>query len=138
MSWPAAERKDATALHAFNSKRSMRHKLFAYPRSCRLVRSADFDAVYRHGRRRSSPSFAIFYRPNELDISRFGMSVKRTLGGAVLRNRIRRRMREILRLNRQEIASGWDIVIHPRPSALTADYALLSAELLKLLQTLRA
>lgn len=135
MSWPAAERKDATALHAFNPKRL---KLFAYPRSCRLVRRADFDAVYRHGRRRSSPSFAIFFRHNELDISRFGMSVKRTLGGAVLRNRIRRRIREILRLNRQEIASGWDIVIHPRPSALTADYAPLSAELLKLLQTLRA
>src|ERR1700683_440939 len=130
MSWLAEERKDVTALHAFSPKRP---KLFAFPRSCRLVRRADFDAVYRHGRRRSSPSFAIFYRPNELDVSRFGMSVKRTVGGAVVRNRIRRRIREILRLNREETPSGWDIVIHPRPSARNTDYALLSTELLKLL-----
>ena len=126
-----AERKDATASPA--SDQIKLAKKFAFPRSCRLVRRADFDAVYRSGRRRSSPSFVIFFRPNELDVSRFGMSVKRTLGSAVVRNRIRRRIREILRLNRQEIASGWDIVIHPRLSVLSADFSPLTAELLHFL-----
>ena len=91
-----------------------------YPRACRLVRRAEFDAVYREGRRRASPSFVVFFRPNGSDITRFGLSVKRAQGGAVKRNRIRRRVREILRLHRQEIAPGWDIVIHPRPQVATA------------------
>jgi ribonuclease P protein component len=97
------------------------------------VRRAEYDAVYRDGRRRSSREFTIFLRPNGLDISRFGWSIKKTLGNAVRRNRIRRRIREILRLHRQEIAPGWDIVIHPRTSAATAKFSALGEELLKLI-----
>jgi ribonuclease P protein component len=103
------------------------------PRACRLVRRAEYDAVYRDGRRRSSRQFTAFLRPNDLDLSRFGWSIKKALGSAVRRNRIRRRLREILRLHQQEIAPGWDIVIHPRSSAATAEFSLLGAELLALL-----
>lgn len=105
----------------------------SFPRACRLVRRAEYDAVYRDGRRRSGREFAIFLRPNGLDVSRFGWSIKKALGGAVRRNRIRRRLREILRLHRQEIAPGWDIVIHPRSSTATAKFTALAEELLKLL-----
>jgi len=66
--------------------------------------------------------------------SRFGISVKKALGGAVVRNRIRRRIREILRRNRTEIPTGWDIVIHPRPSVAEAPFAPLAAELVRLLR----
>ena len=66
--------------------------------------------------------------------SRFGISVKKALGGAVVRNRIRRRIREILRRNRTEIPTGWDIVIHPRPSVAEAPFASLEAELVRLLR----
>jgi ribonuclease P protein component len=69
-------------------------------------------------------------------ISRFGISVKKALGGAVVRNRIRRRIREILRRNRTEIPSGWDIVIHPRRSVAQAPFAPLEAELVRLLRTI--
>jgi len=103
------------------------------PRTCRLVRKAEYDVVYRDGRRRTSREFAAFLRPNGLDVSRFGWSIKKALGSAVRRNRIRRRLREILRLHRQEIAPGWDIVIHPRSSAATADFWALTHELLKVL-----
>ena len=96
------------------------------------MRRADFDAVYREGRRRTSREFTIFLRPNGLDISRFGWSIKQALGSAVRRNRIRRRTREIVRLHRQEIAPGWDIVIHPRSSVATADFLKLAVELLAL------
>jgi ribonuclease P protein component len=104
-----------------------------YPRANRLVRRAEFDAVYREGRRRSSQSFVVFFRPNGREISRFGMSVKKALGVAVVRNRIRRRVREILRLHRLEIAPGWDIVIHPRVIVAKAEFASLEAELLRTL-----
>ena len=69
-------------------------------------------------------------------VSRFGISVKKTVGGAVVRNRIRRRIREILRRNRMEIPSGWDIVIHPRSSVAQAPFAPLEAELVRLLRSI--
>lgn len=103
------------------------------PRSSRLLRRAEYDAVYRQGRRRAGHQFTVFFRPNGLDRSRFGASVKRQLGGAVVRNRIRRRIREILRLHRAEIPAGWDIVIHPRSSVATAKFAALEAGLVQLI-----
>jgi ribonuclease P protein component len=78
----------------------------------------------------------VFYRANGLERSRFGASVKKALGGAVVRNRIRRRIREIVRRNQWEIPKGWDIVIHPRASVAGAEFAPLEAELTRLLQSL--
>ncbi len=104
-----------------------------FPRACHLVRRAEYDAVYREGRRRSSREFAVFLRPNGMELSRFGWSIKKALGSAVKRNRMRRRIREIIRLHRQEIAPGWDIVIHPRSTVATANFSSLSEELLKML-----
>ena len=104
-----------------------------FPRACRLVRRVEYDAVYRDGRRKSGREFAVFLRPNGLDVSRFGWSIKKALGGAAQRNRIRRRIREIVRLHRQEIAPGWDIVIHPRSSVATTNFLAATDDLLKLL-----
>ena len=99
------------------------------------MRRSEYEAVYRDGKRRSSGQFIVFYRANGLEHSRFGISVKKALGGAVVRNRIRRRIREILRLNNSEIPSGWDIVIHPRSSVAGAPFAPLTAELVRLLES---
>jgi ribonuclease P protein component len=99
------------------------------------VRRAEYDAVYREGRRRSSREFTLFVRPNGLEISRFGWSIKKALGNAVRRNRIRRRLREIFRLHRREIAAGWDIVVHPRTSVATAEFTALAQELVKLVNS---
>ncbi len=104
-----------------------------FPRASRLVRRVEYDAVYREGWRRSSREFAVFLRPNGLEWSRFGWSIKKALGGAVKRNRMRRRIREIIRVHRQEIAPGWDIVIHPRSTVVTANFSALIEDLLKLL-----
>jgi len=123
-----AAKKGATASRASDVATRL-----VFPRAFRLMRRAEYDAVYREGRRRSSREFTLFLRPNGLDSSRFGWSIKKALGNAVRRNRIRRRLREILRLHRQEIAPGWDIVIHPRSSAATAEFSALQAELLKLM-----
>ncbi|MGD0955840.1 MAG: ribonuclease P protein component [Candidatus Acidiferrales bacterium] len=122
-----AARRDATVSRASDAPR------LGFPRACRLVRRAEYDAVYRDGRRRTSREYTVFLRPNSLDLSRFGWSIKKAQGSAVRRNRIRRRLRETLRLHRQEIAPGWDIVIHPRSSVATAKFSALAAELLALL-----
>ena len=116
---------------AANVSRSSRD----YPRACRLLARGEFDAVYQGGRRRASKQFLVFFRHRDsaASASRFGISVKKALGGAVVRNRLKRRIREILRLHRQEIATGWDSVIHPRSSVATAPFAAIERELLELL-----
>jgi len=106
-----------------------------YPREARLVRRGEFDAVYRAGKRRSSSHFTVFFRSNALPQSRFGFSIKKALGGAVVRNRIRRRLREVVRCHRLEIPAGWDIVIHPKSSVARAEFAALTADLLRLLKS---
>jgi ribonuclease P protein component len=126
-SLPNAAKRDATVSHASDGSQ------LDFPRACRLVRRAEYDAVYRDGRKRAGREFTVFIRPNGLNLSRFGWSIKKALGSAVRRNRIRRRLREILRLHRQEISPGWDVVIHPRSSAATADFLALTQELLKVL-----
>ena len=90
--------------------------------------------MYRAGKRRSSFHFTAFFRANQLPLSRFGFSIKKELGGAVVRNRIRRRLREIVRVHRTEIPAGWDIVIHPKSAVAKAPFVALTAELLRLLQ----
>ena len=100
------------------------------------MRRGSFDAVYRAGKRFSSTHFTVFVRSNELALSRFGFSIKKALGGAVVRNRMRRRLREIVRCHRQEISPGWDIVIHPKSSVATAPFAALTADFLRLVKGL--
>jgi ribonuclease P protein component len=100
------------------------------------VRRGDFDFVYRTGKRLSSLHFTAFVRTNELARSRFGFSIKKALGRAVVRNRIRRRLRELVRRRRQEIPAGWDIVIHPKSDVGTADFGTLAEELVRLLKKL--
>ena len=99
------------------------------------MRRGDFDAVYRAGKRKSSSHFTVFFRANELPLSRFGFSIKKALGGAVVRNRMRRRIREIVRCHRPEIPAGWDIVIHPKGSVANAEFAALTADLLRLMKS---
>ena len=101
----------------------------------RLVRKSEFDEVYRAGKRRSSFHFTVFVRASGQPFSRFGFSIKKALGGAVVRNRIRRRLREIVRCHRREIPAGWDIVIHPKSAVAKAPFAALSVDLLRLLQS---
>ena len=98
------------------------------------MRRGDFDAVYRAAKRRSSPHFTVFFRANQLPLSRFGFSIKKALGGAVVRNRIRRRVREMVRCHRQEIPTGWDIVIHPKSTVVSGSFETLTADLLRLLR----
>jgi ribonuclease P protein component len=104
----------------------------AFPKQYRLLRRLEFQRVYKQGQRRSVSLCTVFYRPNGLAETRLGITVPRRLGTAVLRNRIKRRIREIFRLHRQELPGGWDIVLNPRPAAATVAYPALERELLRL------
>jgi ribonuclease P protein component len=126
---PRAAKRDVIALHPNDAAAKLQ-----FPREARLLRRGDFDSVYRAGKRRSSSHFTVFFRANDLPVTRFGFSIKKALGNAVVRNRMRRRMREVVREHRQEIAAGWDLVIHPKSSVARAEFSTLTADLLRLLQ----
>ena len=71
--------------------------------------------------------------PNARDHDRFGISTGRRLGGAVQRNRLRRRVREILRQIPNETGHGWDILIVARPASTNATFDELRSSLERLL-----
>jgi ribonuclease P protein component len=88
----------------------------------RLRANADFERLRREGRTLLHPLLVLSILPNGLEYSRFGFAVGRRLGKAVERNRIKRRMREVVRVKMQkgEITAGWDAVFiarHPMQEA---------------------
>jgi len=97
-----------------------------FPRSARLLRHADFERVYKQGRRHFSASMTFFYLRREPETSgtglRIGFTVGRALGGAVQRNCMKRRLREAVRLTRPLQSAGADVVINPKKTFLDADF----------------
>ena len=71
--------------------------------------------------------FLVLYaRKNRTDTNRVGITVSKKLGHAVVRNRVRRRLREIYRLNEAQFQPGWDIVVVARTKAVHADFQKLT------------
>jgi ribonuclease P protein component len=92
----------------------------ALPVAERLRRSRDFEAVMRHGRRMRTPMLHLAARQNELSYSRVGYAVSRRVGGAVVRNRVKRRLRAIV--SGLPIRPGYDIVAVPQYSSAGASF----------------
>ena len=104
-----------------------------FPRTARLLKHADFERVYKQGRRHFSPHVTVFYLVQATDASqekraRVGFTVGRVLGGAVERNLIKRRLREAVRLRRSKLGHAVDIVINPKKSILTLEFAAVLEE----------
>jgi ribonuclease P protein component len=113
-----------------------------FPRAARLLRHADFERVYKQGRRHFSASMTVFYWPRpeasagEVEMQaktragvlapqglRVGFTVGRALGGAVQRNRMKRRLREAVRMTPPPAGVAADVVMNPKKSLLTTDFA---------------
>lgn len=99
-----------------------------------LRRRADFEAIGRNGQARATPELVLRWMRTDRAESRIGMSTPRSLGGAVQRNRVRRRLRELIRARLERIGPGWDILLIARPAAGDASYAALGAAIDALLE----
>ena len=104
-----------------------------FPVSARLLRHSDFERVYKQGRRHFAAHMTVFFlrrrQGQGLDEGlRVGFTVGRVLGGAVQRNRMKRRLREAVRQHRQQAAVPADVVINPKKSVLNAEFSVLSQE----------
>jgi ribonuclease P protein component len=132
----------ATAPQEESNGPKLRGKKIGFPRSGRLLRHADFERVYKQGRRHFSASMTVFYLLRAIAEPRgqaarrgrggqecpphtgprVGFTVGRALGGAVVRNRMKRRLREAVRLAQRAGAGDVDVVINPKKSLLAADF----------------
>lgn len=95
-----------------------------------------FRRLYAKGRSAASSLLVVYCRKNGTAENRVGLTVGKKLGHAVVRNRVRRRLREIYRLHEEEFLPGYDLVIVARSRAAGAPYARLEKTLLALCTTL--
>jgi ribonuclease P protein component len=98
-----------------------------------LRNAAEFQTVYKRGAKRSSRSFVVFVMQAGSERTRFGLTTPRKLGKAHERNRIKRRVREILRTSEGVIPQGLDVVVNPRRSVYDRKFSELRLELVSLL-----
>ncbi len=100
----------------------------------RLRSPSEFRVVYREGRRLPGEAVVLYVRPNGLTVSRAGVTTPRGVGGAVRRNRWRRRLREALRATQGDVRGGFDLVLVPRPTTVEVPFTILKDTVRGLLQ----
>ena len=98
---------------------------------CTLKKNSDFRRLYAKGKSAATPYLVLYCRRNRTGENRLGYTVSTKLGHAVVRNRVRRRLREIYRLNSPTLKQGWDIVVVARQRCVGADYHKMDAAFLR-------
>lgn len=101
-----------------------------------IKKNRDFRFLYRRGKSSVSPLLAVYARRNKYAHNRIGITVSTKVGKAVVRNRVRRRIREAYRINEECFGSGFDLVIVARVRAAEASFHDIEKSLRKLLSGL--
>lgn len=105
-------------------------------RETTLKENYEFRRVYNKGKSGVSPFLVVYARPNRSGKNRLGVTVSTKLGKAVVRNRARRRLRELFRLSQGQMKQGYDVVLVARSRAVTASHHELSRAYRKLCEKL--
>lgn len=106
----------------------------AFPAGERLRRSAEFNRVFKRGRRAASSAFVCYAVREEGQGRKLGLAVSRKVGGAVTRNAVKRRIREAYRAMRPQLRPDAHIVCIAKPKAAALGQAKIQAELRALFQ----
>lgn len=108
-------------------------------RDHRLLSNRQYRAVYDRGQKFNTPFFSAFFLPTDNGLQRFGLTTTRKIGGAVLRNRCRRRLRELFRLRDHTSLDGigFDVVLNVKPTVATAKYQEIEAAFSQMLLRFR-
>ncbi|MBO8127866.1 MAG: ribonuclease P protein component [Peptococcaceae bacterium] len=101
-----------------------------------IKKNRDFRKVFSHGKSKAGKSLVVYRLSNGSDKRRFGFSVSKKIGNAVVRNRVRRILKEICRLNEDQFEAGYDYVIVARPAVTKSNYHSLGQSLLSLVREL--
>ncbi|MBM65946.1 MAG: ribonuclease P protein component [Myxococcales bacterium] len=109
-----------------------------FPKARRLRFRRQFLRVQRRGRRLDGNKLFLFVARDRAKGQRFGFTVSKKVGKAVIRNRVRRRLREVVRTHRAVFPTGFHYVIIARPGAADAEFGALENDLLQLAKKVRA
>ena len=101
-----------------------------------LKKNSDFRRLYAKGKSAVNPWLVVYCRRNRGGVNRLGYTVSVKLGHAVVRNRVRRRLREIYRLNQPRMKQGYDVVLVGRVRAVSASYQELERAFLRVCEKL--
>jgi ribonuclease P protein component len=110
----------------------------------RLRKHADYQLVYKAGRKQFAKQIAYFYairpedRRSDTPGPRVGLTVPKALGGAVDRNRIKRRLREAVRHKLDLLTSPVDVILHPRRSVIELEFTQLEREVAQIFRSVQA
>ena len=102
---------------------------FSFPKQLRILNRSDFVNANRSGKRLLTNHFVVTLRQNGLGIARLGVTVRKSIGNAVKRNRVKRLLREVFRLNQSRFPQGYDIVIAAKKDADCMDLRNIEKEL---------
>ena len=105
-------------------------------RSVTIKENYEFRRLYSKGSSAVTPSLVMYCRKNGRGHNRLGVTVSTKLGHAVVRNRARRRLREVYRLNSPRLRQGYDIILVARSRTVTADWKDLNDTFLRLCRKL--
>ena len=101
-----------------------------------VKQNGDFRRIYRRGRSAVAGGVVVYCLKNRAGGSRLGVTVSKKLGHAVVRNRVRRRIRELYRLNRDKMRSGWDVIIVGRSRSISGSFQKMTEAYLDCLRRL--
>ena len=105
-------------------------------RAVTLKENHEFRRLYQKGTSAVSGCMVVYCRKNRLGHNRLGLTASVKLGSAVVRNRCRRRLREVYRLHSGQLRQGWDIILVARGRTLTAPWPELCGTFLRLCRKL--
>jgi ribonuclease P protein component len=100
-----------------------------FPKAKRIRKRGEFLKLQRVGRRRAGTRFVVITAPCRGDVSRLGITASRRVGGAVVRNRVKRLVREFFRQHHDRIRPPRDVLVIVRPEAAGAEYSEVKREL---------
>jgi len=103
-------------------------------RQYRLTSSRDYRDVYRKEKKAVGTCLVAYCAPNRQEYSRFGFTVSRKIGNAVVRNRAKRRMREVTRIHLEHMTGGMDVVLIARSAIVRVSFVKLEKEFLSLMK----
>jgi len=105
-----------------------------YPKAVRIRRRSEFLALQRDGRRRHTSHFVVIRQPSAAAASRLGVTVSARIGNAVVRNQVKRLVREVFRNRRTDLVPANDVLVIAKPGASALTYAQAATELERVLE----
>jgi ribonuclease P protein component len=100
----------------------------------RISRGKEYSGIYKKGRRIAGQYMIVFLKENQLARNRFGIVTSKKVGNAVIRNRAKRQIREVIRKNLNNLPNSYDMVVVARFNIKAVVFELIEKDFLRLMR----